>query len=133
VRLSFAAVLRANELGAAASAKRLSFLIVSATLMTSSRISIEAVRHVARLAALALAPEDEVRMQGELDAILGHMEELNELDVSGVPPTFHSVSATSALRADIVTQSLPRAELLQAAPLQEAGGFAVPKVLDTDG
>jgi aspartyl-tRNA(Asn)/glutamyl-tRNA(Gln) amidotransferase subunit C len=101
--------------------------------MTSSRISIDAVRHVARLAALALGPEDEVRMQGELDAILGHMEELNELDVSGVPPTFHSVSATSALRADIVTESLPRQELLQAAPAQEAGGFAVPKVLDTDG
>lgn len=101
--------------------------------MNSSRISIDAVRHVARLAALALSPDDEVRMQGELSAILGHMEELNELDVSDVAPTFHSVSAVGALRPDIVTPSLPREELLRAAPSQEAGGFAVPKVLDTDG
>lgn len=101
--------------------------------MTSSRISIEAVRHVAQLAALALSTEDEVRMQGELDAILGHMEELNDVDVSAVAPTFHSVAAAGALRPDIVTQSLPRAELLRAAPAQESGGFAVPKVLDTDG
>jgi len=72
-------------------------------------------------------------MKSELDAILGHMEELNELDVSSVPPTFHSVSAASALREDIVTESLPREELLRSAPAQEAGGFAVPKVLDTDG
>jgi aspartyl-tRNA(Asn)/glutamyl-tRNA(Gln) amidotransferase subunit C len=99
----------------------------------SSRISIDSVRHVAKLAALALSPEDEVRMQGAMDAILGHMEELNEIDVSNVPPTFHSVSVVSALRPDIVAESLPRAELLRAAPAQEAGGFAVPKVLDTDG
>jgi aspartyl-tRNA(Asn)/glutamyl-tRNA(Gln) amidotransferase subunit C len=101
--------------------------------MSSSRISIDAVRRVSQLAALTLSSEDELRMQGELDAILGHMEELNDVDVSAVAPTFHSVSAGSALRADIVVPSLRREELLRAAPAQEAGGFAVPKVLDTDG
>ncbi|MET0388943.1 MAG: Asp-tRNA(Asn)/Glu-tRNA(Gln) amidotransferase subunit GatC [Polyangiales bacterium] len=101
--------------------------------MSSSRISIDDVRHVAKLAALALTPDDEVRMQGELDAILGHMSELDDVDVSGVSPTFHSISTQSALRADTVVGSLSREELLRAAPAQEAGGFAVPKVLDTDG
>ena len=57
----------------------------------SSRISLDAVRHVAKLAALSLSAEEETRMQSELDHILGHMEELNDLDVSGVSPTFHSV------------------------------------------
>jgi aspartyl/glutamyl-tRNA(Asn/Gln) amidotransferase C subunit len=50
-----------------------------------------------------------------------------------VSPTFHSISAGSVLRPDIVVESLPRAELLEAAPAHEAGGFAVPKVLDVDG
>ena len=104
-------------------------LVRSATLM-SSRISLDQVRHVAKLSALALSPAEETRMQSELDEILGHMEELNDLDVSGVSPTFHSVVTASVLRADVVTPSLSRTELLDAAPAQEGGGFAVPKVLD---
>jgi aspartyl-tRNA(Asn)/glutamyl-tRNA(Gln) amidotransferase subunit C len=100
--------------------------------MSRSRISIEAVKHVAKLAALKLEEPEEQRMQAELDAILAHMDELGDVDVSGVAPTFHSVVAAGALRADVVLPSLSRAELLQAAPAQEAGGFAVPKVLDGD-
>jgi aspartyl-tRNA(Asn)/glutamyl-tRNA(Gln) amidotransferase subunit C len=101
--------------------------------MSDSRISIDTVRRVAQLAALALTPEEEVRMQGELNAILAHMQELDGVDVSSVPPTFHSVATRGELRPDIVAESLPRAELLAAAPAEEAGGFAVPKVLDADG
>jgi aspartyl-tRNA(Asn)/glutamyl-tRNA(Gln) amidotransferase subunit C len=101
--------------------------------MSSSRISIEAVHHVAKLAALTLTAAEEARMQAELDAILAHMDELNELDVAGVAPTFHSVVASGALRPDVVLPSLPRLELLRAAPAEEAGGFAVPKVLDGEG
>ena len=100
--------------------------------MSSSRISIEAVHHVAKLAALTLSESEEKRMQDELNTILGHMDELNEVDVSGVAPTFHSVVAEGALRADVVLPSLSREELLRAAPAQEAGGFAVPKVLEGD-
>jgi aspartyl-tRNA(Asn)/glutamyl-tRNA(Gln) amidotransferase subunit C len=72
-------------------------------------------------------------MQAELNSILGHMDELNDVDVSGVAPTFHSVVASGPLRADVVLPSLSREELLRAAPAQEADGFAVPKVLDGDG
>jgi aspartyl-tRNA(Asn)/glutamyl-tRNA(Gln) amidotransferase subunit C len=108
-------------------------LIASATLMSSSRISLDAVRHVAKLAALALTPAEETRMQGELDAILAHMDELGEIDVSAVAPTFHSVATPNALRVDQVADSLAREELLAAAPAQAAGGFAVPKVLDGEG
>jgi aspartyl-tRNA(Asn)/glutamyl-tRNA(Gln) amidotransferase subunit C len=110
-------------------ANRPPILVRSATLM-SSRISLDQVRHVAKLSALALSAAEEARMQSELDTILGHMEELNDLDLAGVSPTFHSVVTAGALRADVVQPSLSRDELLRAAPAQEAGGFAVPKVLD---
>jgi aspartyl-tRNA(Asn)/glutamyl-tRNA(Gln) amidotransferase subunit C len=49
-----------------------------------------------------------------------------------VPPTSHAVPLDAALREDIVRDSLPRSELLAAAPATEAGAFAVPKVLEGD-
>jgi aspartyl/glutamyl-tRNA(Asn/Gln) amidotransferase C subunit len=101
--------------------------------MGSSRISIADVKHVAKLAALQLSDAEEARMETELNAILAHMDELNEVDVSSVTPTFHSVVAAGTLRSDVVLPSLSREELLQAAPAREADGFAVPKVLDGDG
>jgi aspartyl-tRNA(Asn)/glutamyl-tRNA(Gln) amidotransferase subunit C len=100
--------------------------------MANHRISLDAVGHVAKLAALELAPAEQLRMQSELDAILGHMDELAALDVSAVAPTFHSVSMSTALRADEVVPSFEREELLRAAPAHESGGFAVPKVMDGD-
>jgi aspartyl-tRNA(Asn)/glutamyl-tRNA(Gln) amidotransferase subunit C len=98
--------------------------------MGKTKISIDAVRHVAKLAALALSPSEETRMQAELDSILEHMAELDALDVSGVPPMFHALSAQALLRRDQVVPSLGRDQLLAAAPEHEAGGFAVPRVLD---
>jgi aspartyl-tRNA(Asn)/glutamyl-tRNA(Gln) amidotransferase subunit C len=98
--------------------------------MGSSKISIEVVRHVAKLAALALSPAEEARMQAELDSILEHMAELDELDVSAVAPTFHAVPMQAQLRPDVVVPCLARDELLRAAPAHESGAFAVPKVMD---
>ena len=72
-------------------------------------------------------------MQAELDSILAHMSELDEVDVSAVAPTFHVASDQTALRQDEVVPSASRAELLRAAPAQQAGGFAVPKVMDGEG
>ncbi len=98
--------------------------------MTAPKITLDDVRHVAKLAALSLTPDEEARMVRELGSILGLMESLAGLDVTDVPPTFHAVPLSAALRPDRVRPSTPRAELLQAAPAQEDGGFAVPKVMD---
>jgi aspartyl-tRNA(Asn)/glutamyl-tRNA(Gln) amidotransferase subunit C len=100
--------------------------------MGASKISDEAVRHVARLASLALGPEELARTQRELDAILGYMEDLEQVDVSGVLPTFQAVPMQAPLRPDHVVPSTARAELLAGAPATEAHAFSVPKVLDGD-
>jgi aspartyl-tRNA(Asn)/glutamyl-tRNA(Gln) amidotransferase subunit C len=100
--------------------------------MSQPKITADDVRHVAKLAALSLRPDEEERMVRELDSILGLMASLDALDVKDVPPTFHAVPLTAALREDVVRPSLPRGELLQGAPAQEDGGFAVPKVMDGD-
>ncbi len=101
--------------------------------MAAPTITIDVVRHVAKLAALSLSPTEEETMCRELRAILASMAALEALDVSGVPPTFHAVAMHGGLRPDEVRDSFPRAELLAAAPAHEAGGFAVPKVMDGEG
>jgi aspartyl-tRNA(Asn)/glutamyl-tRNA(Gln) amidotransferase subunit C len=96
----------------------------------TTRITGKEVEHVARLARLALGPEDVLKMQGELEGILAFMATLEKLDTTGVPPTTHSIAMSVPLRADVPGDSLARSEVLAAAAASEAGAFAVPKVMD---
>ncbi|MFO0682393.1 MAG: Asp-tRNA(Asn)/Glu-tRNA(Gln) amidotransferase subunit GatC [Sandaracinus sp.] len=96
----------------------------------TTRISKKEVEHVARLARLALGPDDVERMQGELEGILSFMATLEKLNTDGVPPTTHSIAMHVPLREDVPQPSLQRNEVLAAAAKSEAGAFAVPKVLD---
>lgn len=86
----------------------------------------EQVLHVARLARLALTDEEVERMSGELDAILGHIEQLRELDLGGVAPTSHVVALENVLRDDVPRPSLERERALEGAPDPIDGGFGVP-------
>jgi len=66
--------------------------------MADHKITLEQVLHVAKLARLTLSDEEALQMQAQLDAILGYMEGLDALDVSEVPPTFHSIPMHAPLR-----------------------------------
>ena len=101
--------------------------------MAQEKISRDQVRHVAKLASLKLDDAEVERLGHELGDILAYMATLDALDVSSVEPTFHSVPLTAPLRADEVVESEPRQVYLDSAPKAEAGGFAVPKVLDGEG
>ena len=96
----------------------------------SARISLSEVEHVARLARLAISPEEAEQMRTELDSILDWMRSLEKLDTTGVAPTTHSTPMVSPLRDDVPHAPLRRDEVLRAAPKTEAGAFAVPKVLE---
>ncbi|MCW2997114.1 MAG: gatC [Solirubrobacterales bacterium] len=84
------------------------------------------VLHVARLARLQLTDQEVGRMSTELSSILGHIEKLSELDLTDVPPTTHVVAVGSALRPDVVRESLPRDIAFDQAPDVADGGFLVP-------
>lgn len=86
----------------------------------------EQVLHVARLARLELSEEEVGRMSEELSSVLGHIEKLTALDLSGVEPTAHVVAVDQALRADEPHRSLPVEIALAAAPDVADGGFRVP-------
>jgi aspartyl-tRNA(Asn)/glutamyl-tRNA(Gln) amidotransferase subunit C len=86
----------------------------------------EQVLHVARLARLELSEEEVERMSKELSDVLGHIEKIGELDLTGVPPTTHVVEVSNALRPDEPEPSLPREVALANAPAVADGGFLVP-------
>jgi aspartyl-tRNA(Asn)/glutamyl-tRNA(Gln) amidotransferase subunit C len=88
------------------------------------------VLHVARLADLALEPDEVDRLAGELGAILDHIAELNELDTRDVPPTAHVSVLQMPLRDDVIEPGLEANVVLGESPRVDGGGFAVPKFLD---
>ena len=90
----------------------------------------EEVRNIARLAHLDLTPEEHARLTHDLVKILGYVRQLEELDVSGVPPTAHVQLDRLPLREDEILRSLPRDLALREAPVVAHQGFAVPAFVD---
>ena len=79
---------------------------------------------------LQLAPGDEEQLTGQLNAILGYMDQLAEVDTTGVEPTSHVLPLTNVLRDDLPQACLTTAEALANAPAAEQGHFAVPKIIE---
>ena len=88
------------------------------------------VKRVARLARLKVKDEDLPRLAGELNGILGWIEQLNEVDVSEVEPMTSVVSMTLKMRTDAVTDGHYPAKVVANAPVQEDAFFMVPKVVE---
>jgi aspartyl-tRNA(Asn)/glutamyl-tRNA(Gln) amidotransferase subunit C len=99
--------------------------------MSAPKISVDEVLRVARLARLSPGPDEASALARDLDAILGYVALLDEVDTSQVEPTSY-VNARSALRADVVTPGVDREAALAAAPAAHDGGFSVPKVLEVE-
>lgn len=85
--------------------------------------------HVARLARLDLNDDEIDLFTGQLGDILAHAADIEALDVGDIPPTAHPLPLVNVLRADEVTPSVDREEVLAQAPAAEAGQFRVPPVL----
>lgn len=92
-------------------------------------ITIEEVKYVAALAKLSFNEEELAKIAKELDAIVGYVEQLKELNVDDVPPTSHVLDLHNVFREDRVESWLTPEEALQNAPAQKMGYFSVPKVI----
>ncbi|QPC92841.1 Asp-tRNA(Asn)/Glu-tRNA(Gln) amidotransferase subunit GatC [Mesorhizobium sp. INR15] len=93
-------------------------------------VDVKTVKRVARLARIAVSEEDAERMTGELNAILGFVEQLNEVDVSGVEPMTSVTPMDMKKRQDIVTDGGKAADIVANAPATEENFFLVPKVVE---
>ena len=91
-------------------------------------ISEEQVRHVANLARLGLTEEEIERMGTQLDAILDSIEQIQELDLTEVPPTANPLDLSNVLRSDGPRPELSQEEALAPAPERVDDLFAVPRI-----
>lgn len=94
------------------------------------KISQKDVEGVARLARLTLEPRELELMTGQMDAILGYVDKLNELDTEGIEPTAHAVPMANAFRADERNPSIGIDRALRNAPEADGSCFKVPKVIE---
>lgn len=88
------------------------------------------VEKVARLSRLALSEEEMETITGQMDAILGHVEQLNELDTDDIIPIAHAVPLENAFRPDEIKDSIGTEKALANAPNDADGCFGVPKVIE---
>jgi aspartyl-tRNA(Asn)/glutamyl-tRNA(Gln) amidotransferase subunit C len=88
------------------------------------------VQHIADLADLALTPAEVDQLTRELDAVLQHVAQLQELDTSQIELTTHVGVLQMPLRADVVRPGLSQEAALAEAPRVGPGAFAVPKFVD---
>ena len=89
-----------------------------------------AVAHIAALARIKLSEAELEPLAGELSQILTWVEQLNEVDTTGVAPMASAAAATLPMRDDEVTDGGCRDEILGNAPRPARGFFTVPKVIE---
>ena len=85
---------------------------------------------LARLARLALTPEEKSTFARQLAELLGHIERLSQVDVSGIEPSAHAHPQHNVWQEDEPRPGLPPAEALRNAPAQRDQMIAVPKVVE---
>lgn len=96
----------------------------------SQRIEGGDVDHVARLARLHLTPEEKMRIQAQLDRILGYIDKLRQLDTTAVEPTSHAVPMVNVMRDDEVRPSIDAVLMLANAPDPSGPFVRVPRILE---
>lgn len=93
-------------------------------------VDTETVKRIARLARIRVAENELSAYQGELNAILGFVEQLNEVDVSGVEPMTSVTPMALRMREDKITDGGYADRIVTNAPLSEDNFFMVPKVVE---
>ena len=88
------------------------------------------VKRVAHLARIKVSDDEAEALQGELNTILGFVEQLNEVDVAGVEPMTSVMPMAMKKRADVVSDGGKADDILANAPASEDHFFQVPKVVE---
>lgn len=93
-------------------------------------VDLATVKRVAHLARIAVPEADLPKLQGELNAMLGFVEQLNEVDVEGVEPMTSVIPVAMKLRDDVVNDGEIADRIVANAPASEDNYFMVPKVIE---
>jgi aspartyl-tRNA(Asn)/glutamyl-tRNA(Gln) amidotransferase subunit C len=88
------------------------------------------VRRIARLSRLRIDDAQVARMQGDLNGILGWIEQLNEVAVTGIEPLTGAAQMAMRMREDVVSDGGQQEAVLANAPDRDGPFYAVPKVVE---
>jgi len=105
---------------------------MSEPVSSAQKITLADVRHVAKLARLALPEEKLEKLTQQLESILEYVAKISEVNVQGVEPMAHALPIHNVFREDIVGPALPVEKVLQNAPETDGPFFKVPKVIGGD-
>jgi aspartyl-tRNA(Asn)/glutamyl-tRNA(Gln) amidotransferase subunit C len=95
-----------------------------------TQISTKEVQHLARLSSLQLDDDESENLRADLENIVGYIEQLSELDTTGVQPTYQVTDLQNVWREDTVNNyGIESNDLLALSPYTEANQIKVPKVL----
>lgn len=94
------------------------------------KIDKEALHKIAHLARLELNPDTETSMMASLEGVLTWMEQLNEIDTTGVEPLIHISQEMNVMREDVAMQTISHEQGLANAPKRDEQFFRVPKVIE---
>ena len=93
-------------------------------------VDLATVKRVARLARIAVSEEEANRMTGELNGILGFVEQLSEVNVEGIEPMTSVTPMVMRKRVDVVTDGSKADDIVANAPATDRNFFQVPKVVE---
>ena len=93
------------------------------------KITRDEVLYVARLARLEVEEAATDKLATQIGSILNYVDQLNQVDTAGVPPTSHALALTNVFREDTVRPHIDRDAALANAPAQDEGCFLVPKIV----
>ena len=93
-------------------------------------VDAKTVRSIAHLARIAVKDEEVEHLQGELNAILAFVEQLAEVDVTGIEPMTSVTPMVMKKREDVVTDGGDPEAILKNAPAREGDYFVVPRVVE---
>ena len=91
-------------------------------------ITTKDVEHVAKLARLELTEEEKEKFTTQLTDVLKYVDQMNEVDTTGVEPMAHAIDFVNVMREDVVKYEQTKEELMKNAPSEENGFFKVPKI-----
>lgn len=97
----------------------------------SSSVDIDTAK-VARLARIACTEEELASLKSELSGILGYVDQLGNIDTSGVEPMAHAIELSNVFRDDVAEESFSVEQALANAPQSDGRYFVVPAILDAE-
>ena len=95
-----------------------------------SKLTIDQVKHVAKLANLTLTNEEEEKYSQQLSKILEYVDQLDKVDTKDVEPTFNVSGSFNKFRTDEASASLSQGDVLSNAPKKEKGFFVTKGVFE---